>query len=121
MEMVEDVVIVGGGVAGLATAMALKRIGVEALVLERGKELRTTGSALTLMPNAWVALDALGVSHELTSIWCWCPTTRAMVLHHQSVGAPPSVRWCPTTRAMVPHRQSVGAHHQGIGVPPSDH
>lgn len=69
MEMVEDVVIVGGGVAGLATALALKRVGVEALVLERAEELRTTGSALTLMPNAWRALDALGVSHKLTSIY----------------------------------------------------
>ncbi|KAF3440519.1 hypothetical protein FNV43_RR18803 [Rhamnella rubrinervis] len=69
MELVEDVVIVGAGVAGLATALALKRTGVEALVLERGEELRTTGSALTLMPNAWVALDALGVSHKLTSIY----------------------------------------------------
>ena len=69
MALVEDGVIVGGGVAGLATALALKRVGVEALVLERGEELRTTGAALGLMPNAWAALDALDVSHKLTSIY----------------------------------------------------
>ncbi|XP_062007240.1 monooxygenase 2-like [Rosa rugosa] len=64
---VEDVVIVGGGIAGLATAVALKRAGIEALVLERSEGLRATGAALTLFPNAWVALDALGVSHKLAS------------------------------------------------------
>ncbi|KAF3440518.1 hypothetical protein FNV43_RR18802 [Rhamnella rubrinervis] len=68
--MVEDVVIVGAGIAGLATALALKRVGVESfLVLERAEELRTTGSALTLFPNAWLALDSLGISHKLTSIY----------------------------------------------------
>ncbi|KAJ6754723.1 FAD/NAD(P)-BINDING OXIDOREDUCTASE FAMILY PROTEIN [Salix purpurea] len=66
MEMMEDVVIVGAGIAGLATAVALKRVGVRALVLERSQGIRTTGAALTLFPNAWLALDALGVSHKLT-------------------------------------------------------
>ncbi|XP_059670988.1 monooxygenase 2-like [Cornus florida] len=69
MEMVEDVVIVGAGIAGLATAVALKRVGVRALVLERSEGLRATGAALTLFPNAWLALDALGVSHKLTSVY----------------------------------------------------
>ncbi|XP_031264226.1 monooxygenase 2-like [Pistacia vera] len=69
MEMVEDVVIVGAGIAGLATAVALKRVGVRAMVLERADGLRATGSALTLFPNAWLALDALGVSHKLTSLY----------------------------------------------------
>ncbi|KAH7520778.1 hypothetical protein FEM48_Zijuj08G0182100 [Ziziphus jujuba var. spinosa] len=69
MEMVEDVVIVGAGIAGLATAVALKRAGIRSLVLEKAEELRTTGSALTLFPNAWLALDALGVSHKLTSLY----------------------------------------------------
>ena len=64
---VEDVVIVGAGIAGLATAVALKKAGVEALVLERSEGLRTTGAALSLSPNAWLALDALGVSHKLAS------------------------------------------------------
>ncbi|XP_031284290.1 uncharacterized protein LOC116143013 [Pistacia vera] len=37
---VEDVVVVGAGKAGLAMAVALKRAGIRALVLERSKELR---------------------------------------------------------------------------------
>ncbi|EXB36912.1 3-hydroxybenzoate 6-hydroxylase 1 [Morus notabilis] len=62
----EEVVIVGAGIAGLATAVALKRVGIKALVLERWDGLRATGAALSLLPNAWRALDALGVSHKLT-------------------------------------------------------
>ena len=69
MEMVEDVVIVGAGIAGLAAAVALKRVGVKALVLERSDGLRTTGAALILSQNAWLALDALGVSHKLYSVY----------------------------------------------------
>lgn len=67
--MVEEVVIVGAGIAGLATAVALRRVGVQAMVLERADGLRATGTALTLHPNAWLALDALGVSHKLTSLY----------------------------------------------------
>ncbi|KAL3611685.1 hypothetical protein D5086_002705 [Populus alba] len=69
MEMTEDVVIVGAGIAGLATAVALKRVGVRALVLERSQGLRSTGAAISLFPNAWLALHALGVSHKLTRIY----------------------------------------------------
>jgi 2-polyprenyl-6-methoxyphenol hydroxylase-like FAD-dependent oxidoreductase len=65
----QDVVIVGAGIAGLATAVALKRVGVRALVLEKSEGLRATGAALTLQPNAWHALDALGVAHKLTTIY----------------------------------------------------
>ncbi|XP_038711894.1 monooxygenase 2-like isoform X2 [Tripterygium wilfordii] len=72
MEAVEDVVIVGAGISGLATAVALKRVGIRALVLERFKELRVTGAALTLFPNALLALDALGVSQKLTSLYEPC-------------------------------------------------
>jgi len=65
----EEVVIVGAGIAGLATAVALKKVGVQALVLERSEELRAVGAALTLFPNAWHALDVLGISDKLTSIY----------------------------------------------------
>ncbi|PUZ47139.1 hypothetical protein GQ55_7G139600 [Panicum hallii var. hallii] len=68
-----EVVIVGGGIAGLATALALRRAGVACgrgggiLVLERHAGLRATGAALTIFPNGWFALRALGVAHKLTS------------------------------------------------------
>ncbi|RZC91725.1 hypothetical protein C5167_027786 [Papaver somniferum] len=67
--MEEEVVIVGGGVAGLATALALNRVGVRNLVLERSSELRVSGPGLTLFSNAWIALESLGVAHKLTSVY----------------------------------------------------
>ncbi|KAF2284346.1 hypothetical protein GH714_021028 [Hevea brasiliensis] len=76
METVEDVVIVGAGIAGLATAVALKRVGVRSLILEKSETLRSTGAALTLTPNAWLALDALGVSHKLNALYT--PFTRSV-------------------------------------------
>ncbi|KAL6652883.1 hypothetical protein ACP70R_011808 [Stipagrostis hirtigluma subsp. patula] len=72
-EVDAEVVIVGGGIAGLATALALRRAGVASrggrgvVVLERHAELRATGAALTIFPNGWFALRALGVAHKLTS------------------------------------------------------
>ncbi|KAF7067603.1 hypothetical protein CFC21_073471 [Triticum aestivum] len=64
-----EVVIVGAGIAGLATALALRRAGVGGgvLVLERHAELRATGAALTIFPSGWFALRALGVAHKLMS------------------------------------------------------
>ncbi|KAK9156285.1 hypothetical protein Sjap_003765 [Stephania japonica] len=61
MEIVEDVVIVGAGIAGLGTALGLHRLGLRSLVLEASDGLRVTGFALTMWSNAWKALDALGV------------------------------------------------------------
>ncbi|KAH7659281.1 Kynurenine 3-monooxygenase and related flavoprotein monooxygenases protein [Dioscorea alata] len=63
----EEVVIVGGGIAGLATALSLHRLGVRSLVLEQGESLRTGGTSLTLFKNGWRVLDAIGVGDELRS------------------------------------------------------
>ncbi|MCL7035525.1 hypothetical protein MKW94_005928 [Papaver nudicaule] len=67
MMIEEEVVIVGGGIAGLATALALKKVGVRSLVLERASELRLSGAALVLSSNAWTALEALGIAHKLAA------------------------------------------------------
>jgi threonine dehydrogenase-like Zn-dependent dehydrogenase len=72
MDVEAEVVIVGAGIAGLATALALRRVGVGVapggvLVLERHAELRSAGAALTIFPNGWFALHALGVAHKLIS------------------------------------------------------
>ncbi|KAH9297634.1 hypothetical protein KI387_029316, partial [Taxus chinensis] len=39
--------------------------GLRSLVLEKTDSLRTTGSAFTLMINAWRALEYLGVSDSI--------------------------------------------------------
>ncbi|KAL5214278.1 hypothetical protein ABZP36_003430 [Zizania latifolia] len=68
-----EAVIVGAGIAGLATALALRRAGVAGtggggvVVLERHAGLRAAGAALTIFPNGWFALHALGVAHKLIS------------------------------------------------------
>ncbi|XP_072955964.1 monooxygenase 2-like isoform X2 [Typha angustifolia] len=64
-EGVEDVVIVGAGIAGLATALGLHRKGVRSLVLEASEVLRISGFALTIWTNAWRALDVLGVGDSI--------------------------------------------------------
>ncbi len=55
------VVIVGAGIGGLAAAVALHRIGVEALVLERAPSIREVGAGLSLWSNAVNALRQLGL------------------------------------------------------------
>ncbi|KAK4765148.1 hypothetical protein SAY86_026238 [Trapa natans] len=55
------VIIVGGGICGLATALALHRNGIASLVLEKSESLRATGSAIILQANGWRALDHLGL------------------------------------------------------------
>ncbi|XP_042005421.1 monooxygenase 2-like isoform X3 [Salvia splendens] len=61
----QDILIVGGGIAGLTTALGLHRLGIRSLVLESSDELRSTGFALTMWTNAWIALDALGIGDAM--------------------------------------------------------
>uniref|UniRef100_A0A7C8ZLJ3 Zeaxanthin epoxidase n=1 Tax=Opuntia streptacantha TaxID=393608 RepID=A0A7C8ZLJ3_OPUST len=65
MEQTEEVLIVGAGVAGLATALALHRLGLRSTVLESSSNLRVSGYGILTWTNAWRALDALGVGNHL--------------------------------------------------------
>lgn len=56
-----DAVIVGGGVGGLATGVALGRAGWSVEVREQRDDPADTGSGLSIWPNALRALDVLGV------------------------------------------------------------
>ena len=57
------VIVVGAGIGGLATAMALQPKNVEVAVLEQAPELSKVelGTGVTLWPNAMLVLDKLGV------------------------------------------------------------
>ena len=55
------VLIAGGGIGGLAAALALHRRGVGVAVYERAPELKEVGAGLSLWPNATHVLADLGV------------------------------------------------------------
>ncbi len=54
--------IVGGGIGGLAAAIALHRHGWRVEVLERAPEFSEIGAGISLWPNALHALEALGLA-----------------------------------------------------------
>jgi 2-polyprenyl-6-methoxyphenol hydroxylase-like FAD-dependent oxidoreductase len=49
---VKRAAIIGGGIGGLTTAIALRKIGFEVNVYERASELKEVGSGMSLWPNA---------------------------------------------------------------------
>lgn len=59
------VLLVGAGVAGLAAAIALERVGVEAVVLEREPRVPEVGAGLALGPNAITALRRIGIAEAV--------------------------------------------------------
>lgn len=58
------VLIAGGGIGGLATALTLEQIGVEAVVLEAVRTLRPLGVGINLQPNAVRELGDLGIGPD---------------------------------------------------------
>ncbi|WP_410659295.1 FAD-dependent oxidoreductase [Amycolatopsis sp. lyj-112] len=62
------VVVVGGGIGGLAAAVALRRRGYQVTVLERAAEFTEAGAGLSLWPNAMRALSALGLAEPVSAL-----------------------------------------------------
>src|SRR2546423_3750414 len=60
-------VVVGAGIAGLASGRALRTLGYDVRLLERDGRLRSEGAGLTLWPNALRALRALGLEEAASS------------------------------------------------------
>ena len=57
----DTVLVAGGGIGGLAAALALVRRGYRVRVFEQAPEIGEIGAGMQLGPNAFHALDALGV------------------------------------------------------------
>ena len=53
--------IAGGGLGGLAAALALARIGCSSIVLEQASHFEEIGAGIQIAPNAFHAFDALGI------------------------------------------------------------
>jgi 3-hydroxybenzoate 6-monooxygenase len=72
------ILIAGGGIGGLAAALALTRQGLRVKVLEQSPELGEIGAGIQLGPNAFAAFDALGIGAKARSRAVF---TDEMVMH----------------------------------------
>ncbi|HWL07070.1 MAG TPA: FAD-dependent monooxygenase [Planctomicrobium sp.] len=61
------VIIIGSGIAGLSTAIGLRKVGIQATVYERARELTEVGAGISLWANALRALQTLGVGETVLS------------------------------------------------------
>lgn len=61
----DPVLVVGAGIGGLATAIALTQRGISCRMIEQAAQPRVTGAGLQLAPNAVRILKALGLSKPL--------------------------------------------------------
>ena len=72
------VLVAGGGIGGLAAALALTRQGFDVKVLEQASALGEIGAGLQVGPNGFAAFDALGVGEIARSKAVY---TDFMVMH----------------------------------------
>lgn len=63
--MKNRILIIGGGIAGLTTALALQRRNIDFMVFEAVPEIKAVGAGISLAGNAMRALKKLGVDEEV--------------------------------------------------------
>jgi 2-polyprenyl-6-methoxyphenol hydroxylase-like FAD-dependent oxidoreductase len=66
------VLVVGGGIGGLATALALSRKGIPVQVLEQAPEFKEIGAGIQLGPNVFRMFEVLGLTEQMFR-WCAFP------------------------------------------------
>lgn len=69
--------IIGGGIGGVAAAVALHQVGIDAVVYERAPKLSEAGVGMMLWPNATRVLRDLGLLEQVLA--CSGPNTHFLV------------------------------------------
>jgi salicylate hydroxylase len=68
MRRTPRILVVGGGIGGLAAALAFERQRAEVIVCEQSPKLSEIGAGIGLAPNAVKALRALGLEEKINAI-----------------------------------------------------
>ncbi|HMF59323.1 MAG TPA: flavin-dependent oxidoreductase [Vicinamibacterales bacterium] len=68
MDSTTKIVIAGGGIGGLATALCLHQAGIEAEIFEQSDEIRELGVGMNVLPHAIAVLAGLGLLPALDRI-----------------------------------------------------
>ncbi len=63
--MEKSITIIGGGIAGLTTAIALNKINIKPTIFEAAMKLEPIGAGLVLAANAMKAFQKLGIAAEI--------------------------------------------------------
>ncbi|OLO27898.1 3-hydroxybenzoate 6-hydroxylase [Alkalihalophilus pseudofirmus] len=64
----DTMIIVGGGIGGLAAALAAAEVGEKTTVLEQAPEFGEVGAGIQMAPNAMAVLDRFGVAEEIAKV-----------------------------------------------------
>ncbi|MFC0680087.1 FAD-dependent oxidoreductase [Lysobacter korlensis] len=120
-----DAVIIGGGIAGLATAAGLSRAGWSVSVLERAETPPEGGTALGMWPEAMAALDSLGIGDPVRDLAVECRGAlilRADGTEIASVGQRRSAHLISRAQLLSVLRSAVepGIVRWGVRLDPSD-
>ncbi|TCM63820.1 FAD-dependent urate hydroxylase [Acinetobacter calcoaceticus] len=63
-----QIVIIGAGIAGLTTGIALKKFGHQVTIYEQVQQIRPVGAAISLWPNGVKCLNYLGLTEQVAQL-----------------------------------------------------
>ena len=75
--------IIGGGIGGMTTALAVAQAGLDVHLVEQAPEFGEIGAGIQLAPNAMRVLDRLGLVPALDEV---CVRPRNVVFMHADTG-----------------------------------
>ncbi|TFV59625.1 FAD-dependent oxidoreductase [Mycobacterium sp. PS03-16] len=125
--MAEQIMVVGAGIAGLATAVALQRRGRDVSVFEE-KSDTSAGAGISIWPNALAALDTMGLGDAVRASggrvtagavrwhdgsWLRRPSADRMV---RALGEPLVVTRRNALTGILRDATAPGTVHLGVGV-----
>jgi len=64
------IAIIGGGIAGLTTGLALAKLGMDSIIYEKAETLNEIGAGIWLQPNAMKVLQWLGIANKIRQHGC---------------------------------------------------
>jgi len=60
-------IIIGAGIGGLTTAIALAQKGIQVQIYERASEIKEVGAGVWIAPNGMQIFDKLGIAQEVAA------------------------------------------------------
>ncbi|HKP40039.1 FAD-dependent oxidoreductase [Mycobacterium sp.] len=125
--MAQQILVIGAGIAGLATAVALQRRGLDVTVIEERTDM-TSGAGISIWPNALAALDEIGLGDAVRDAggrvtagalrwrdgtWLRHPSPQRLV---KALGEPLVVIRRSTLTTILADALADGAMHHGLSA-----